>query len=82
MAVALGPNPTTGVRQPLSIWGLLSVLISPSQEALYSSVPEAEAPKAEQDAGRKRRAEDTYITMVRRRAAAPSCGRHGQDVQL
>ncbi|KFP14359.1 Junctional adhesion molecule-like [Egretta garzetta] len=34
-----------------------------AEEALYSSVPEAEAPKAEQDAGRKRRAEDTYITM-------------------
>lgn len=81
MAVALGPNPMTGVRRPSSIWGLLSVLIC-SQEALYSSIPEAEAPKAEQDAGKKRRAEDTYITMVRRRAAAPSCGRHGQDVQL
>ncbi|NWH55554.1 JAML protein, partial [Fregata magnificens] len=34
-----------------------------AEEALYSSVPGAEVPKAEQDAGKKRRAEETYITM-------------------
>ncbi|NXS48590.1 JAML protein, partial [Balaeniceps rex] len=34
-----------------------------AEEALYSSIPGAEVPKAEQDAGRKRRAEETYITM-------------------
>ncbi|NWS62764.1 JAML protein, partial [Chunga burmeisteri] len=34
-----------------------------AEEALYSLVPGAEAPKAEQDAGKKRRAEETYITM-------------------
>ncbi|NXE78863.1 JAML protein, partial [Cochlearius cochlearius] len=34
-----------------------------AEEALYSSVPGAEVPKADQDAGKKRRAEDTYITM-------------------
>ncbi|NXX16770.1 JAML protein, partial [Podargus strigoides] len=33
------------------------------EEALYSSIPGAEVPKAEQDAGKKRRAEETYITM-------------------
>ncbi|NXP49093.1 JAML protein, partial [Heliornis fulica] len=33
------------------------------EEALYSSIPEAEVPKAEQDAGKKRRAEETYVTM-------------------
>lgn len=54
-----------------------SILISLSQEALYSSIPGAEVPKAEQGAGKKKRAEETYITMVRR-----SCGRHGQGVQL
>ncbi|NXC69184.1 JAML protein, partial [Anhinga anhinga] len=34
-----------------------------AEEALYCSVPGAEVPKAEQDAGKKRRAEETYITM-------------------
>ncbi|NXY24759.1 JAML protein, partial [Atrichornis clamosus] len=34
-----------------------------AEEALYSSIPGAEVPKAEQDAKKKRRAEDTYITM-------------------
>ncbi|KAM6234706.1 junctional adhesion molecule-like isoform 3-T5 [Spheniscus humboldti] len=34
-----------------------------AEEALYSSIPGAEVPKAEQDAGKKRRAEETYITM-------------------
>ncbi|NWR63402.1 JAML protein, partial [Bucorvus abyssinicus] len=34
-----------------------------TEEALYSSVPGAEVPKAEQDAGKKKRAEETYITM-------------------
>ncbi|NXP14439.1 JAML protein, partial [Thinocorus orbignyianus] len=34
-----------------------------AEEALYSSVPGAELPKAEQDAGKKRRAEETYVTM-------------------
>ncbi|XP_074972177.1 junctional adhesion molecule-like isoform X2 [Phalacrocorax aristotelis] len=33
------------------------------EEALYFSVPGAEVPKAEQDAGKKRRAEETYLTM-------------------
>ncbi|OXB62366.1 hypothetical protein ASZ78_009432 [Callipepla squamata] len=36
-----------------------------AKEGLYSSIPEAEVPKADQDAGKKRRAEETYITMVR-----------------
>lgn len=40
-------------------------LICPSQEAIYSSVPGDEVAKAEQEAKKKRRAEDTYITMVR-----------------
>ncbi|NXL31985.1 JAML protein, partial [Glaucidium brasilianum] len=34
-----------------------------AEEALYSSIPGAEVPKAEQGAGKKRRAEETYITM-------------------
>ncbi|NXH68160.1 JAML protein, partial [Hydrobates tethys] len=34
-----------------------------AEETLYSSIPGAEVPKAEQDAGKKRRAEETYITM-------------------
>ncbi|KFU86107.1 Junctional adhesion molecule-like, partial [Chaetura pelagica] len=34
-----------------------------AEEALYASVPVAEVPKAEQDAGKKKRAEETYITM-------------------
>ncbi|NWU67840.1 JAML protein, partial [Pterocles burchelli] len=34
-----------------------------AEEALYSSIPVAEVPKAEQDAGKKKRAEETYITM-------------------
>ncbi|NWV13839.1 JAML protein, partial [Ptilonorhynchus violaceus] len=34
-----------------------------AEEAIYSSVPGAEVPKAEQEAKKKRRAEDTYITM-------------------
>ncbi|NXM09149.1 JAML protein, partial [Tyrannus savana] len=52
-------------RQPLCVWGLPSSKhpISPLQEALYCSIPAAEIPKAEQDAKKKRRAEDTYITM-------------------
>ncbi|XP_040472056.1 junctional adhesion molecule-like isoform X1 [Falco naumanni] len=36
---------------------------SKAEEALYSSIPGAEVPKAERDAGKKRRAEETYITM-------------------
>ncbi|NWI01809.1 JAML protein, partial [Tichodroma muraria] len=32
-------------------------------EAIYSSIPGAEVPKAEQEAKKKRKAEDTYITM-------------------
>ncbi|KAM6238157.1 uncharacterized protein LJ264_012952 isoform 1-T2 [Porphyrio hochstetteri] len=36
---------------------------SKAEEALYSSIPEAGVPKAEQDAGKKKRAEETYITM-------------------
>ncbi|NWW52960.1 JAML protein, partial [Pedionomus torquatus] len=36
---------------------------SKAEEALYSSVPGVELPKAEQDAGKKRRAEETYVTM-------------------
>ncbi|NWT06018.1 JAML protein, partial [Mionectes macconnelli] len=40
-----------------------NIPISPLQEALYCSIPGAEIPKAEQDAKKKRRAEDTYITM-------------------
>ncbi|NXT05299.1 JAML protein, partial [Prunella fulvescens] len=43
-------------------------LTHPSQEAIYSSIPGAEVPKEgkkvpEQEAKKKRRAEDTYITM-------------------
>ncbi|NXX99767.1 JAML protein, partial [Centropus bengalensis] len=34
-----------------------------AEEAFYSSIPEPEAAKAEQDARKKRRAEETYITM-------------------
>ncbi|NXC40139.1 JAML protein, partial [Penelope pileata] len=34
-----------------------------AKEGLYCSIPETRAPKAEQDAGKKRRAEETYITM-------------------
>ncbi|PKU37586.1 junctional adhesion molecule-like [Limosa lapponica baueri] len=34
-----------------------------AEEALYSSIPGAELPKAEQDAGKKKRAEETYVTM-------------------
>ncbi|XP_071625373.1 myelin protein zero-like protein 2 isoform X3 [Heliangelus exortis] len=34
-----------------------------TEEALYSSIPGAEAPKAEQKAGKKKKAEETYITM-------------------
>ncbi|XP_075298533.1 junctional adhesion molecule-like isoform X2 [Opisthocomus hoazin] len=34
-----------------------------AEEALYSSIPGAEVPQAEQDAGKKKRAEETYITM-------------------
>ncbi|NXU35469.1 JAML protein, partial [Drymodes brunneopygia] len=40
-----------------------NTLTCPSQEAIYSSIPGAEVPKAEQEAKKKRRAEDTYITM-------------------
>ncbi|NWV01787.1 JAML protein, partial [Upupa epops] len=36
---------------------------SKAEEPLYSSVPGAEVPKAEQGAGKKRRADETYITM-------------------
>ncbi|KAM6044902.1 uncharacterized protein LJ206_018754 isoform 2-T2 [Theristicus caerulescens] len=36
---------------------------SKAEEALYCSLPGAEVPKAEQDAGKKKRAEETYITM-------------------
>ncbi|NXS82370.1 JAML protein, partial [Erpornis zantholeuca] len=34
-----------------------------AEEAIYSSIPGDEVPKAEQEAKKKRRAEDTYITM-------------------
>uniref|UniRef100_A0A8C8B9W7 Ig-like domain-containing protein n=1 Tax=Otus sunia TaxID=257818 RepID=A0A8C8B9W7_9STRI len=34
-----------------------------AEEALYSSIPGAEVPKAEQGAGKKRRSEETYMTM-------------------
>ncbi|NWV79700.1 JAML protein, partial [Dasyornis broadbenti] len=34
-----------------------------AEEAIYCSIPGAEVPKAEQEAKKKRRAEDTYITM-------------------
>ncbi|XP_030899986.2 junctional adhesion molecule-like isoform X2 [Melopsittacus undulatus] len=34
-----------------------------AEEALYSSIPGAEVPKAEKGAGKKKRAEETYITM-------------------
>ncbi|NXY92758.1 JAML protein, partial [Alcedo cyanopectus] len=33
------------------------------EEALYSSIPVMEVPKAEREAGKKKRAEETYITM-------------------
>ncbi|XP_068773068.1 junctional adhesion molecule-like isoform X2 [Struthio camelus] len=36
---------------------------SKAEEGFYSSIPGAGAPKAEQDTGKKRRAEETYITM-------------------
>ncbi|NXO65300.1 JAML protein, partial [Phainopepla nitens] len=36
---------------------------SKAEEAIYSSIPGAEVPKAKQEAKKKRRAEDTYITM-------------------
>ncbi|KFV15404.1 Junctional adhesion molecule-like, partial [Tauraco erythrolophus] len=36
---------------------------SEAEKAIYSSVPGPEVPKAERDAGKKRRAEETYITM-------------------
>ncbi|KFZ63448.1 Junctional adhesion molecule-like [Antrostomus carolinensis] len=36
---------------------------SKAEEGLYSSIPVAEVPKAQQDAGKKKRAEETYITM-------------------
>ncbi|NXM56606.1 JAML protein, partial [Illadopsis cleaveri] len=36
---------------------------SKAEEAIYCSIPGAEIPKAEQEAKKKRRAEDTYITM-------------------
>ncbi|XP_014115289.1 PREDICTED: uncharacterized protein LOC106628605 isoform X3 [Pseudopodoces humilis] len=48
-----------------------------AEEAIYSSIPGAEVPKAEQEAKKKRRAEDTYITMH------PSHGRdNGVYVEL
>ncbi|NXH95472.1 JAML protein, partial [Pachycephala philippinensis] len=64
-AVALVACPVTGVRQPLCVWGcpVPNTPICPLQEAIYSSIPGAEVPKAEQEAKKKRRAEDTYITM-------------------
>ncbi|XP_066059684.1 junctional adhesion molecule-like isoform X2 [Chamaea fasciata] len=34
-----------------------------AEEAIYCSIPGAEVPKAEQEAKKKKRAEDTYITM-------------------
>ncbi|NXS28226.1 JAML protein, partial [Pomatostomus ruficeps] len=34
-----------------------------AEEAIYTSIPGGEVPKAEQEAKKKRRAEDTYITM-------------------
>ncbi|XP_065594386.1 junctional adhesion molecule-like isoform X2 [Cyrtonyx montezumae] len=34
-----------------------------AKEGLYSSIPEAEVPKADRDAEKKRKAEETYITM-------------------
>ncbi|NXI34877.1 JAML protein, partial [Galbula dea] len=34
-----------------------------AEETLYSSIPGAEVPKTEQDARKKRKAEETYITM-------------------
>ncbi|NXU16555.1 JAML protein, partial [Pardalotus punctatus] len=52
-------------RQPSCIWGLLGSKHPglPLQEAIYCSIPGAEVPKAEQEAKKKKRAEDTYITM-------------------
>uniref|UniRef100_A0A8C3X667 Ig-like domain-containing protein n=1 Tax=Cyanoderma ruficeps TaxID=181631 RepID=A0A8C3X667_9PASS len=50
---------------------------SKAEEAIYCSIPGAEVPKAEQEAKKKRRAEDTYITMH------PSHGRdNGVYVEL
>ncbi|NXD30259.1 JAML protein, partial [Spelaeornis formosus] len=60
---------------PLCVWGLQSPP-SPSQEAIYSSIPGAEVPKAEQEA-KKKRAEDTYITMHPSR-----CRENGVYVEL
>ncbi|NWX91977.1 JAML protein, partial [Nothoprocta pentlandii] len=40
-----------------------SVLLPPPKEGLYFSIPGAGVPKAEQDTGKKSRAEETYITM-------------------
>ncbi|NXO83352.1 JAML protein, partial [Sitta europaea] len=40
-----------------------SISKNKAEEAIYSSIPGAEVPKAEQEAKKKRRAEDTYITM-------------------
>ncbi|NWT73001.1 JAML protein, partial [Prunella himalayana] len=59
------------VRKSPCVSGGCSVpipLTHPSQEAIYSSIPGAEVPKEgkkvpEQEAKKKRRAEDTYITM-------------------
>ncbi|NXR16437.1 JAML protein, partial [Cinclus mexicanus] len=54
------------VRKSPCVFGGCSApntLTHPSQEAIYSSIPGAEIPKAEQEARKKRRAEDTYITM-------------------
>lgn len=71
--MALVACPVTGVRQPLCVWGCSdpNTPICPLQEAIYSSIPGDEVPKAEQEAKKKKRAEDTYITMVR------SCSRRG-----
>ncbi|NXG39020.1 JAML protein, partial [Dromaius novaehollandiae] len=41
----------------------LAVSRASAREGFYSSIPGAGAPKAEQDAGKKSRAEETYITM-------------------
>uniref|UniRef100_A0A674H0U3 Ig-like domain-containing protein n=1 Tax=Taeniopygia guttata TaxID=59729 RepID=A0A674H0U3_TAEGU len=58
-------------------------LICPPQEAIYSSVPGDEVAKAEQEAKKKRRAEDTYITMVRscRALLGPPHHCQGQGMQ-
>ncbi|NXH13030.1 JAML protein, partial [Bucco capensis] len=48
-----------------------------AEEALYSSIPGDEVPKPEQDASKKKKAEETYITMH------PSpCREHGVYVEL